>query len=154
MPIQFIVLSGGPGTGKTSVLSKLAQRGQQCLDESARRLIEERLEAGLSPRPEPLCFASQLLNRDRCNYQAYTKHSGPVFIDRGIIDSLFMFINAGGITAEGVDEMLQLYPHHQQVFWFPPLVRHISPRSRQGSKLCGLLRHRSPACRLVSAFGL
>ena len=55
------VVTGGPGGGKTTILTALAERGYNFAPESARRIIKERLAAGLSPRPDPVPFAHEIL---------------------------------------------------------------------------------------------
>ena len=44
-----VILTGGPGVGKTTVLAELAARGHATVAESARAVIAERRAAGLSP---------------------------------------------------------------------------------------------------------
>lgn len=61
---HLLVLTGGPGGGKTSLLNALAARGYRTLPESARHIIQGRLAAGLSPRPDQIAFAQQILNAD------------------------------------------------------------------------------------------
>ena len=43
---MLVVLSGGPGAGKTSVLAELEQRGFRCVAEVARQIIQEQVRGG------------------------------------------------------------------------------------------------------------
>ena len=79
---MLISVSGGPGAGKTTTLDALAARGFAVVPEVARAVIAERLAAGLSPRPDPLTFASAILERDMAQYEAADRLVGPVFFDR------------------------------------------------------------------------
>lgn len=56
-----VILSGGPGVGKTNLLRERASLGCAVIDESARELIRERLTARLPPRPGALEFAGYVL---------------------------------------------------------------------------------------------
>ena len=57
-----VVLTGGPGAGKTTTLNALAARGFLDVPESARTIITTRKEAGLSPRPALAQFGVGMLN--------------------------------------------------------------------------------------------
>jgi predicted ATPase len=86
---QFrVVITGGPGAGKTALLSELGRRGFRTVGESARAIIVERRAAGLSPRPRPLTFAEEILRRDIEKYEHARNHHGWVFFDRGVVEAL------------------------------------------------------------------
>lgn len=113
-------MSGGPGAGKTTVLTALEESGYPCVPESARSIIRERLAAGLSPRPDTQAFARSILDRDIEQFEAYRSRQGPVFFDRGIVDALGMCVQAGLETRQTVPEYLQRYPLARFVFMLPP----------------------------------
>ena len=48
-----VILTGGPGAEKTSILDVLAEDGFRIGQDVVREIIRERLAAGLSPRPSP-----------------------------------------------------------------------------------------------------
>lgn len=131
-----VVLAGGPGAGKTTVLDELARRGWAVRPDTARALIAERQQAGLPPRPAPAEFARQVLARDLAQLQAVA--SGCVFFDRCALDALGMLQGLGGMTAteEALLRSLVLArpessspsslqaptpaPFHRSVFVLPP----------------------------------
>ena len=43
---MLVVLSGGPGMGKTTVLAELERRGFRCAAEVARQIIQEQVRDG------------------------------------------------------------------------------------------------------------
>jgi predicted ATPase len=47
----FIVLTGGPGVGKTTLLNELHKQGFSIVEEDARRIIREQLEADADGLP-------------------------------------------------------------------------------------------------------
>ena len=90
MPLQHIVITGGPDAGKTTLLNELRSRGYTVEAESARAVIEARLAAGLSPRSLPLGFAQTLLRLDIEKYRQHAHSTGLVFYDRRAIEALGM----------------------------------------------------------------
>jgi predicted ATPase len=46
-----VVFTGGPGAGKTALLTELERRGYRVVPEVARAIISERKQKGLPPRP-------------------------------------------------------------------------------------------------------
>jgi predicted ATPase len=43
---NFIILTGGPSSGKTSIIEKLKEKGYLCIDEVGRQIIQEQLAIG------------------------------------------------------------------------------------------------------------
>ena len=113
------ILTGGPGCGKTTDLLELKLRGFTCVDEVARRLIQERLFSGLSPRPGPKQFAAEIFARDVKNYDSIVEDGKPIFFDRGIGDSLGMLLECGAISKHEAILELGKRPFARQVFVFP-----------------------------------
>ncbi|NKB99831.1 MAG: AAA family ATPase [Pseudomonadales bacterium] len=113
------ILTGGPGSGKTTLLSELATLGYQCVPETARAIIKLRHKKGLSPRPEPLDFAQQILDEDMVQYERLRDHVGPIFFDRGLVDGLAMCKGAGLLTQVECAKRLQNYAFNKSVFIFP-----------------------------------
>ena len=113
-----VVLTGGPGAGKTTVLERLRQQGYRVVPEVARAVIADRKAQGLDPRPAPLEFARTLLARDIEQYPASAE--ALTFFDRSILDSLGMLSACGGLSDAELEELLQQFPYHSPVFVFPP----------------------------------
>jgi predicted ATPase len=115
-----VVITGGPGVGKTTLLAELEGRGYATVSESARAIISERRAQGQSPRPEPVAFAQEILRRDAEKYHANSGKSGWVFFDRGAVEALGMLHEAAPLTAAELDVTLRKYPFHSSVFILPP----------------------------------
>lgn len=114
------VFTGGPGAGKTTVLTALEKLGYCCVPESARRIIQARLSAGLSPRPDPATFAQNILESDITQYRKYGSADEAVFFDRGVPDALYM-LHAAGVRAKGrIARHMRDYAYAETVFVFPP----------------------------------
>src|SRR5215472_7737769 len=92
--MPHVILSGGPGVGKTTLLGELAAMGYPTVEESARAIIAERLARGASRRPDALAFAQEILRRDIEKYLNQPCTSQWVFFDRGLVDALGMLHEA------------------------------------------------------------
>lgn len=115
-----VVITGGPGVGKTTLLTELGLRGYATVAESARAIISERRAQGLSPRPQPVAFAREILRRDIEKYHANSSESGWVFFDRGVIEALGMLNEAAPLSASDLAIALREHPFHSLVFVLPP----------------------------------
>src|SRR5215813_9856800 len=118
--MPHVILTGGPGVGKTTLLARLAAMGYATVEESARAIIAERLASGLSRRPSPSEFANQILSRDIEKYVAQPQTSKWVFFDRGLIDALGMLQEVSPMPGEELKEILTKYPFHRSAFILPP----------------------------------
>lgn len=115
-----VILTGGPGVGKTTLLSALNAAGFATVAESARPIIAERLALGLSPRPAPLEFAREIVRRDIEAHEAHCRAPGWVFFDRGLIDGLGLLSESDPFTDEALRSLLARYPFHRDAFVLPP----------------------------------
>jgi predicted ATPase len=86
---QKIVLIGGPGTGKSTVLNKLKEKGFFCFDEVSREVILKAQKKGIDQLflTEPLLFSEMLLEgREEQYLNAEKRKENIIFLDRGIPD--------------------------------------------------------------------
>ena len=91
MNTRKIVITGGPGTGKSSIINELEKRGYSCLEEISRQVTLNARKEGIEQLflTKPLLF-SELLLKGRVEQfklaQAIEKPQ--VFLDRGLPDVL------------------------------------------------------------------
>jgi predicted ATPase len=86
-----IVITGGPGTGKTSIINELLDRGYTCLEEISRQVTLEARQNGIEQLflTEPLLFSELLIKGRRNQFEkASSLNIAHVFLDRGIPDVL------------------------------------------------------------------
>lgn len=84
-----IVITGGPGTGKSSLINELKARGYTCLEEISRQVILEAQAQGVEQLflTEPLLFSEQLLKGRKKQFEAAnTLNDTTIFYDRGVHD--------------------------------------------------------------------
>jgi predicted ATPase len=117
---NFFIITGGPGGGKTSVLQCLLSQGFNFIEETARQIIKERLLNGLSPRPEPNVFSTEMFTKDFDNYISNAIHSSTLFFDRSFIDSALLLFQIDGENFEHTKEVLKTNRFNNKVFIVPP----------------------------------
>ena len=90
MSDHFFVVTGGPGAGKTSLITELARRGFHTIPESGRAIIREEMQSGGDALPwaDRMAYAERMLEQDLRAYSAAQALSGPVIFDRGFSDTL------------------------------------------------------------------
>ncbi len=84
---EKIVLIGGPGTGKSSVLNQLELRGYRCMPEISRDVTIKAQKEGIAQLflEQPLLFSEKLLEgREQQFLDAENSKDAIVFFDRGI----------------------------------------------------------------------
>jgi predicted ATPase len=87
---QKIVIIGGPGTGKSTVLNELISRGFHCKPEISREVIIKAQKKGIDQLflTDPLLFSKLLLEgREQQYIEANECKDEIVFFDRGIPDA-------------------------------------------------------------------
>ena len=115
-----IVLTGGPGAGKTAILEALAQAGMRVAPDVARDIIRERKKAGLSPRPSPVEFGRETLKRNVFNYDDAARSERATFFERGVGDSVGSLYIHGFISYSEAQSLMRQYRYDQPVFVVPP----------------------------------
>lgn len=91
MSTKKIIITGGPGTGKSSIIEELKKRGHICLEEISRQVTLEARKNGVEQLflTQPLLFSQLLLNgRAKQFLEADAYKNSTIFIDRGLPDVL------------------------------------------------------------------
>jgi predicted ATPase len=118
-PGPRIVFTGGPGTGKTTLLSALKARGFSVAGDSARAVIEDRQMRGLSARPDRHEFAQEVLGLDIANYFLHLNVPDTVFFDRCVFDALCMIDQVAPVDQSELNGWLSKFRYNPLVFFFP-----------------------------------
>lgn len=86
-----VVITGGPGTGKSTIINELIKRGFYCFEEISRQVTQEAQKEGIEQLflTNPLLFSERLLHgRHKQFIEALNADSEFVFLDRGVHDVL------------------------------------------------------------------
>jgi predicted ATPase len=85
---RFFVLTGGPGSGKSTLIEALRQAGYARSIEAGRSIIRDQVatDGRALPWSDPLAFAELMLAWEIRSYRTAQDCSGPVFFDRGVPD--------------------------------------------------------------------
>lgn len=118
--MPHVVITGGPGVGKTTLLLMLASLGYRTVAESARAIIAERKAQGLPPRPSPIDFATELLRLDTAKYRNEPNAEDWTFFDRSAVEALGMLHEARRLSPTELQSHLAQFEFHRQVFMLPP----------------------------------
>ena len=116
---NFYVITGGPGSGKTSLLERLGSKGYRYVPETARDIIKERLLQGLSPRPEPKSFAEQIFSKDWTNFIS-NSDSSILFFDRSFMDSACLLFDSDPFAYYKIKDTHLNNRYNNTVFITPP----------------------------------
>ena len=115
-----IVITGGPGAGKTALLQALHGRGYTIVGDSARPIIQHRRKLGLSPRPDPYMFALDILRKDIENFLHHAANQAPVFFERGVLDAVCGLDRVTPLSESELSVWLSKYRYFSKVFLLPP----------------------------------
>jgi predicted ATPase len=116
-----IVISGGPGFGKTSILNRLQELGYTCFPEISRSIIQDQLIFGGDILPwKNLEAFSRLVFEKRV--QQYTEGAENLlsFYDRGIPDVLAYLMLEEYALPEVYTKAMFEYSYNDPVFITPP----------------------------------
>jgi predicted ATPase len=122
MKQKKIVLTGAPGTGKSTIINELEKRAYHCMHEISRDVTLEAQKNGTEQLflTEPLLFSEMLLKGRTEQYQKATKIKADlIFFDRGIPD-VHGYLNY--ISMEFPDRYIETSRKHRYdyVFLMPP----------------------------------
>ncbi|SNT74465.1 AAA family ATPase [Paracoccus seriniphilus] len=79
MSDHFFVVTGGPGAGKTSLITELARRGLHKVPESGRAIICEEMQSGGDALPwaDRMAYAERMSGRARAPTAPHRRSQAP-----------------------------------------------------------------------------
>lgn len=119
---SFHVITGGPGSGKSTLIEALAARGFHHMPEAGRAIIRDQVMIGGSALPwdDRTAFAELMLGWELRSWHEARYLTGPVFFDRGIPDVLGYLRLCNLPVPAHVDEAAKQFRYHPRVFIAPP----------------------------------
>ncbi|MFV3073480.1 AAA family ATPase [Niveispirillum fermenti] len=120
---NYFVITGGPGSGKTTLAEALQAQGMICMPEAGRAIIRDQMAiAGTAlPWADRASFAEQMLGWEmRSHHEAGRHGKAPVVFDRGIIDVIGYLRHCGLPVPGHAARAASLFRYHPFVFVAPP----------------------------------
>jgi predicted ATPase len=119
---NFYIFTGGPGSGKTSVIEALRARGFACVTEVGRQIIQEQIAIGGDAlhTADAVKYRDLMLSRSIYTYNQVGERSGPVFFDRGIPELVGYGDLIGAETPAYIHKAADLFRYNKRVFIMPP----------------------------------
>lgn len=120
-PIKKYIISGGPGSGKTTLINGLQRQGYFCAEEISRKMIIQETAKGSFCLPwiDISCFSAKVLQEMILSWDQAPVNE-IVFFDRAIPD-IIAYLNVAEVAVpEEYYTALALHPYHKQVFILPP----------------------------------
>ena len=133
---RLFVITGGPGSGKTTLINALTASGYTCMPEGARAIIQQQVASGGTALPwsDRMAFAELMLDSGLRSYQAAQPGSpttaffavagaevvdGPVIFDRGIPDTLGYLQLCGLPVPPHFEQAARQHRYHRRVLFAP-----------------------------------
>ncbi|MCB8820001.1 AAA family ATPase [Microvirga rosea] len=119
---RFIVLTGGPGSGKTTLVAALRMAGFGQSAEAGRSIIQDQVLIGGAALPwkDPCAYAELMLSWEMRSYREAQALPGLVFFDRGIPDIIGYLRLIGRSVPEHLSRAAAIFRYNRRVFIAPP----------------------------------
>lgn len=122
MKVERIVITGGPGTGKSSIINELERQNHFCYEEVSRQVTLEARKKGVDQLflTEPLLFSELLLKARTEQFESASQRTKtPLFYDRGLPDVLAYMDFANSKYPEYFKQVCR-EKQYDQVYILPP----------------------------------
>jgi len=141
--MEKYIITGGPCVGKTGILKKLQEVGENTLDEVAREIIaeEKKKENGILPSTNLAAFQALTMQRQlkREKEISFTKPAR-IFQDRGLADSIAYREEAGLAVPDELYRLIE-QANYTRIFFLEKLPFYIQDAERKESPELALRIH-------------
>ncbi|MGS1016740.1 AAA family ATPase [Allosphingosinicella humi] len=115
------IITGGPGSGKSSLVDALTAAGFRHMPEAGRAIIQDQVAIGGTALPwdDREAFAALMLGWEMRSYREAVALNEAVFFDRGIPDVVGYLRLSGLPVPEHIVRAAELHRYHKRVFITP-----------------------------------
>lgn len=119
---RLVVITGGPGSGKTTLIEALERRGWARSAEAGRAIIRHQMAIGGDALPwaDRALYAELMLSWELRSYDDALARGTPVIMDRGVPDVIGYLRLCGLPVPEHVLQAVRRCRYHRRVFIAPP----------------------------------
>lgn len=119
---RFIVVTGGPGSGKTTLIEALAAHGFATYPEAGRAIIRDQVAicGPALPWGDKALFAELMLSWELRSHGAAREKAGAVVFDRGVPDVLGYLRLCDLPVPAHVEAAARRFRYRREVFIAPP----------------------------------
>jgi predicted ATPase len=119
---RFFVLTGGPGSGKTSIINALQQAGYSRTLEAGRAIIQDQVAivGRALPWEDPALFAELMLSWEMRSYHIAEPSTGTVFFDRSVVDVVGYLRLCSLPLPSHIEHAVKTFRYNNHVFIAPP----------------------------------
>lgn len=118
---HLFVVTGGPGSGKSSLIEALARRGIAHMPESGRAVIKDQVRIGghALPWADRAAFAELMLSWEMRSHNEASAIHDPVIMDRGMPDVVGYLLLCGLPVPAHIEQATRLFRYNRRVFLAP-----------------------------------
>lgn len=119
---RFFVITGGPGSGKSTLIDALERAGFARTQEAGRGIIQDQAVIGgrALPWKDKTLFAELMLAWELRSYAGALRAAGPVFFDRGVPDVIGYLRLVGLPVPAHAERAAERCRYNARVFIAPP----------------------------------
>ena len=119
---HLFVLTGGPGSGKTSLIEALGRAGYARMTEAGRSIIQDQVLIGGEALPwkNPAAYAELMLSWEMRSHHLAQDLTGPVFFDRGVPDIVGYLRTINVPVPAPLSQAAEIFRYNRRVFIAPP----------------------------------
>ena len=117
---QKYVITGAPGTGKTTIINELQNRGFNCIHENSREIISQQINknGNILPWKNQIAFENKIAELRAKQYLSCKKES-LYFFDRSALDCIaYLKVNNLKVTLE-ITNQIKKCNFNKKVFYTP-----------------------------------